>query len=300
MDNLQKANALQENGATTFAWLPGSASLAMATDSQVVVYQLNPPGQTETIPVDTPSKLTTSPDQKLLAWATPDNVVHLWSIPENREAQTFRGAAGAITSLAFSPFGDQLAASTFDNQVDIWDTSSGKLLASWSFSYWATNLSFDPNGNLLAGVDLQNFQVHIWNLKSGEEVSNLSWTEHASPVLTGAFFSPDWKTVAWVARGTVQLMDVATAQLGVSLSHEDFVSADIAWSPDGKLLTSASAATVDGNFSPVAIVWDVASGQPVKTLVQPQPVLSLAFSQDGKELGMLDAGGGLQLWAVAR
>jgi WD40 repeat protein len=212
---------------------------------------------------------------------------------------TLQSQDGAITGLAFSPDRSILAAATYQNQLVFWDTSNGQQISSQGIAYWLSNLSYSPDGSLLAGVDLPNFAVHIYDAVTLEEQRTLTWTESASPALYGAFFSPDWKTLAWVARGTVQLMDVATQALGPTLSHEDFVN-DAAWSPDGSLISTAAAGTVNGSFSPVVFVWDAQTGELITPLVQPEVVLSIAFSPDGRELASLIAGGNLQLWAVTR
>jgi WD40 repeat protein len=91
-------------------------------------------------------------------------------------------------------------------------------------------------------------------------------------------------------------MDVASGELGPTLSHEDFVNT-VAWSPDSSLLASSSAATIDDNFSPAVVVWDGTSGETVNVLAQEEPVLGLAFSPDGSRLASLNSSGTLQLWA---
>ena len=82
------------------------------------------------------------------------------------------------------------------------------------------------------------------------------------------------------------------------LSYIEAVVADVVWSPDGKSLRSASA---DGTIC----LWDVASGQPVRTLqaflprgILPGGEMVVAWSPDQR---MLVSGGisDLQLWETA-
>ena len=297
--NLQPVTQINQLGARSFAWVPGAMSVALVTDKEIILYKGNPP--TESGRLNAPGTTTTaaSPDGQLLASTGEDNIVHIWDLTNNKEIAALKGHTGAVTGLAFSPNSKILATSSFDNSVRQWEPKTGKLLTTWNYSYWPATVQFSPDGSSLAGVELENFTVHIWNAADGKEQRKLSWTETASPALYSAIFSPDWKTLAWTARGTVQLMDVETEKLGQTLSHEDFVS-DTSWSPDGQLIATASAATINGNFSPVVVVWDVATGKPENTLVQPDAAVSLGFSTHGFSLATLVNKGLLSFWAVKK
>ena len=111
-------------------------------------------------------------------------------------------------------------------------------------------------------------------------------------------FSPDWNRLAWVARGTVLIMDVISGYTLAELSHEDFVQA-IAWSVDSSILATAAAGSSDGQLQPYVYLWDSSSGALLNKLSQPGSVLSMSFSPDGRELAVLSSGGALQVWKVS-
>ena len=182
----------------------------------------------------------------------------------------------------------------------MWEGRDGSVQVSreWQLPYWLTDLAFSPDGTILAGADLTNFTVHVFDLASGEEVRSLMWTEHASPALYGVEFSPDWKYLAWVARGSVLIMDLESGEPLANLEHEDFVSA-YTWSADGELLATAAAGTLRGEFSPMVYLWEASTGALVNQLAQQASVLSMSFSPDGRELAVLTSGGALQIWQVS-
>ncbi len=295
--DLEKVSKVQATGAQFFTFVNQGQTFALAADGQIELYNAAPSFQNISIPAKNIKLLDASPDQRALAWVNQDNNIHLVNIPQPSQSYTLTGTTGEVTSLAFAPSGNQLASASYENQLKVWDTSNGQISKTWDLPYWLSDISYSPDGTQISGVDLPNFTVHILDAASGNEVKSLTWNESASPVLYGAYFSPDWKTIAWVARGTVQLMSVESGKLGPLLSHEDAVNA-LAWSPDSTLIATASAATVNGNFVPVVELWSADTGKTLNTLVLSDPALQISFSPDGKTLATLDSAGTVQFWAV--
>jgi WD40 repeat protein len=87
--------------------------------------------------------------------------------------------------------------------------------------------------------------------------------------------SPDGRMMASGDEGTIELWDVRTeAHEALLLGHKDRVI-NLAWSPDGEILTSAS---LDGTVR----LWDVATRQELGILDEDAPLdLKLLFSPDG-------------------
>lgn len=239
----------------------------------------------------------TAAQAKYIAWSAADLAVHVWGVAENQEIYRLGDDELQYTSLVFSPEADQLAASTFDNKVLVWEMAAGKSLGTWQTAGWLANLSYSPDGKLLGGAELEKFKVHIYELATGKELIALQWVNGVSPVLYGAYFSSDWTWLAWVARETVQLMRVPGGEVGPVLNHEDFISA-IAWSPHSDLLASAAAGTINGEFLPAIFLWEPVSGQLLRTIPLNESVTSLAFSPDGASLAVLTVRGGLDILAI--
>ena len=233
------------------------------------------------------SSVAFSPDGKLLA-----SGFKVWDVASGQEVRTLKGLTSSVNSVAFSPDGKLLASGSEDSTVILWDVASGKkvnTLARHTSS--VTSVAFSPDGKLLASGSGDNTVV-LWDVANWKEVNTLT-----VPDVTSVTFSPDGKLLASdsASAETVILWDVASGQEVNTLKSAAMSRGanDVAFSPNGKLLASASITKV--------ILWDVASGQEVNTLTgHTSGVTSVAFSPDGK---LLAAGGDLDtkviLWDVA-
>ncbi len=134
--------------------------------------------------------------------------------------------------------------------------------------------------------DLRGFEwYYLWRLCND---GHLNLTGHTEAILAAAY-APDGKTLASASEdGTVRLWDAASGRERFVLRAHTSHPWDVAFSPDGKLLASG------GKYTGEVIVWNVDSGEPIRTM--PGAVDGLAFSPDGKTL--LAGGNSAQIWDV--
>jgi WD40 repeat protein len=320
---LRSAAPVQTAQARVFTWLlAGGGAPQLILPQEAAVAKLSPgTAASETLPVSIDAvRLVGNAQQQVLAWVSSDpslstfsegiiplspyGGVYAWNIATQAEPLTLIEAPDhPVTGLAISPDGAQVLAAFYDGSLATYavvgasHTAAGARLATFQLAGWLADLSCSPDGRWVAGADLVNFTAPIYEKATGRLARTLAWEASASPVLSSVRFSADWRKIAWVARQVVQVMDVESGVLGPTLLHEDAV-VSLDWSPDARVLATASVASLAGQLQPVVIAWDAVSGLPLVTLPLSNPVVQVQFSPDGRQLAVLDSQGQLLIYSI--
>ena len=238
-----------------------------------------------------------SPSGRQIAVQCDDqNPVYLYDVATGRLDAVLRGHSAPATSVAYRryegapatsvayrPNGQQVATSSNDQTIRLWDPATGRQMAILKAEVASPNLDRDPgvaynsDGSRIASYGVGWGTSRLWDTTTGKEIAVLAkWEEKG----TTAAFSPDDKRVAVGRREYVHLCDVATGrQLAVLGPHPGKVTGGLAYSPDGKRIASAS----DG--SNAVYLWDGESGKEVAVLSGHTGwITSLHFSPDGSRL----------------
>ncbi|ETN38770.1 uncharacterized protein HMPREF1541_06808 [Cyphellophora europaea CBS 101466] len=104
----------------------------------------------------------------LLLSASADTKIALWDAYHDRTLlRTFSGHSKAITDANFSPSGTTFLSASFDRQMKLWDTETGKCISRFTTGKTPHCLVFQPEGNeFLAGMS--DKKIVSFDVRSGE------------------------------------------------------------------------------------------------------------------------------------
>jgi WD40 repeat protein len=240
--------------------------------------------------------LSFSPDASLLAIATTDGKVRLWSLEQERVMQEFVASRYPVRCVEFAPDGVGLATGADDGTICFWDLKSNPLTAKrddeqFHFEHDSAvwGMRFHPEGDRLASCS-EDHSIRVWNLRDRRKHQTL--IGHTSWVL-GIRFNSDGSLLASGSEdGTARLWDQQGNQVATFV-HGAPVNG-ICFSPDDLALATAAA---DCKLR----VWDTGQNRSPRNPKQfrhPRKaiLLDVSFSSDGKSVATGATDSQVQIW----
>ncbi|HTK06557.1 MAG TPA: WD40 repeat domain-containing protein [Ktedonobacteraceae bacterium] len=288
------------NPVLSLAWDPSGHLLASAGMDQRVNLWNATSGETVRTYNNMAGQLLWSHDGKRIAvttWAammsnTKTMPVSILDATSNKILLTLSKPAKAITNIAWSPDNTRIASLSHDGEVQIWESSTGKLLNSYTAHRDTVDpggIAWSPDGKYIASTmttsDNPLAEVTIWNTTMNEKafdyrlpVHSLAWSPDSTQLLSAG------------DENTVIIWDVATGKTLLSYKgHSDRVL-NAVWSPDGQYVASA------GEDKTVQI-FNAKTGEIIFTYKgHQQGIFDLAWSPSGKLIASGVMEGNVHVW----
>ncbi|MEM6614251.1 MAG: WD40 repeat domain-containing protein, partial [Cyanobacteria bacterium P01_C01_bin.72] len=275
------------------------------------------------------SNMALSKDQQLLAIATIEGKIYIWS-RDGIQLQTLAGHTGRVTDLKFviqNPDNNQdggykLVSTGVDKTTRVWRVFGRQLPeninsvaisptdaaayatanAQGEITLWQTNnqlpghqktisqISYSPDGKLIASASWDQ-TIKLWNPETGKVVASL---DHQAAVNTIAFSSDRQSLISGTEDNLIyiwNIADLAQPRVAKTLSkHTDSIKT-VALSTDGKLIASAG-------YDKTINLWTI-EGELLQTIdAHDLAITSLAFTPDGKILASASWDNTLKLWSI--
>jgi WD40 repeat protein len=227
-----------------------------------------------------------APDGTTLASSGQDDTVRIWNMATGQELHTLHGPQSGFTpwesNLAFSPDGKKLACAFGDSTIRLWDAKTGREIHNYNVpSSLVRSIAYAPDGKAVA---FAGELVGLVELDTGRVVQY--WKDRDTAYCVA--FQLDGKFLAsGHSGGKIRIWNLASKEQTRQLRGEQLCISALAFSPDGKYLTSANmfGAGELTRENQTIYLWEVASGKQFRVLEGHEgPVFGIAFSPDGKLL----------------
>ena len=213
------------------------------------------------------------------------NEVYLYNLASGKLEQVLRGHSAPASSAAYRPDGKQIATTSDDHTIRLWDPATGRQLAVLKWEPGAgksdrnPDIVYSPDGSRIVSYafDEAPHTSRLWDSSDGKLVALLGhWHEDSSRVT----FSPDGKRVAVNSGEYVYVCDAATGRQLVRLGPHGSAILNLTFSPDGKRIVSHTNDPLRG-----IPIWDGESGKLITVLLgHTSHVGQVIFSPDGSRL----------------
>ncbi len=260
-------------------------------NGNIRLWQMNEPEKPLDIPAhqDAVQTLAFSSDGRLIASGARDGMVRLWQISDRTLLRTFAYDKGPIRALAFSPDGANLALAFGHRHIHIRRVRDGALIHTLHGHRQAVRtLTYTSDGRLLAS-GAEDGHINLW--KPGEESPTKTLKDFMG-IVTQISFSPDNRTLSsgsW--DGSIRLWRPGNGRIWQHLEEQRYPISHCLFSPQGHTLSSLTI------HEEVVRIWNVSSGEMIKSLSHNGALTSLAISPQQHYLAAGSGDGNVMLWS---
>lgn len=219
--------------------------------------------------------MAVSPDGARAATGGADGVIRLWNLQTGSLDRALIAHRYHIYKLRWSPDGRLIASHAWGGgRTKIWEVETGKLLLEAKpTAPHVTALAFSPDSRQLAAGTYGSGKIFV-----SKGVADYEFLTELGTTIEQIEWLPDGQRLAALFAGaTVSVREASGGRRLFELDHPtEERPVAITFSPDGKLMATASAQSVT--------IWQADGGAQVRRIAAKQPFTDVAWSPDGSRL----------------
>lgn len=205
---------------------------------------------------DSLNSIVYSPDGSKIVTASDDGKIKVWDAYSGFSIVTFTEHTSGITALEFSKRGNVLFSASLDGSIRAWDLIRYRNFRTFTAPtrIQFSSLAVDPSGEVVCAGSLDDFDIHLWSVQTGQLLDRLQG--HDGPVSALSFGNEGGLLASTSWDKTVRVWSIFGRHTHVEpwTMTSDVLS--VAMRPDSK---QVAVSTLDGNLS----FWDIEQGKQV-------------------------------------
>ncbi|KAK9456387.1 WD40-repeat-containing domain protein [Dipodascopsis uninucleata] len=200
--------------------------------------------------------LVYTPDGSRIITGADDGKIKVWDATSGFTIVTFDEHISGVTALQFSKRGNVLFSASLDGSIRAWDLIRYRNFRTFTAPerLQFSSLAIDPSGEVVCAGSLDNFDIHLWSVQTGQLLDRLSG--HEGPVSCLSFADEGGVLASASWDKTVRIWNIFGRHVSVEPFEQQSDVLAIALRPDSK---QVAVSTLDGQLT----FWDVENGRQV-------------------------------------
>lgn len=236
-----------------------------------------------------------SPDGRIIAVGSDDQLVRLWDTKTGEPLRTLQGYTNRIWTIAFHPIclpkGDFfcLASGSDDGIVRLWDVNTGECLKTLlGHTSRIRSVAFSPDGQILASGS-HDRTIKLWDVSTGECIKTLRG--HVDWVLSVMFSINNRTLISAGDDQSVLVWDIHTNDSQPLREPEQEWMWAFAGHPTDEIVAT-------GGSSQAVNLWNIHTGLCLSTLKHSSRIRAIAFHPSGEILASSSDDLTVRLWSM--